>query len=296
MAEKNIQIKESPYACHQIDGKIPVIVYGSCAGNVCKYCDRKLFDDGFNKLPTIYEGDLESVTNQLEGFLGAYLCASGDAFSPKNRETTHNLLKRIFEKTIRFVPSIITKNTIPEKTYQLLGENKGRIILGYSLPSYDECFAREIEPSSATIQERVETMRRLSLMEIKVIWHAMPLIYSKREDMEKLVELVSTTGVKKAIMSPLAIPNQRRDYFVNHHLRELRDFARACTEFEQLGTRKAWTLPLEVLIQMSEEFSEISDSRGIKTEICAVTLNPRLIGATHNLKLCTKIKHKNFKK
>ncbi|MCX6741982.1 MAG: hypothetical protein NTX24_02280 [Candidatus Pacearchaeota archaeon] len=296
MEQKNIQIKESPYACHQIDGKIPVIVYGSCAGNVCKYCDRNLFDDGFDKLPTIHGGDIESVTDQLEKYLGAYLCPSGDAFSPRNRETTHNLLKRIFEKTKRFVPSIITKNTPLEETYKLLAENKERVILGYSLPSYDERFIKEIEPSSAIIHERLETMRRLSHSGIKVIWHAMPLVYLKREDIEKLVELVATTGVKKAIMSPLAIPNQKRDYFVNHHLPELRDFARACTEFKQLGTRKAWVLPLEELIQMSEEFSEISDNFGIKTEICAATLNPRLIGATHNLSLCTQIKHKNFKK
>ncbi len=278
---------KSMYPCQDV----PVVVFGKRCPKPCLYCDLKSRE--FSKEEILAQGQ-EEVIQELRKHKGAYFSAVSDTFLEENQELTHNIIKNVWKTKENFVPLIVTKQIIPEKTINLLIENKHRVVVQISVPSLNEKLVSILEPGAATIKQRLETAKKLSLGGVAVTAVIMPWfnIYEEGESIEDLPKALFEAGIRRCIIGTVVLPEQQRNHLLKIDNELIVKAIKKMTQSKKVTTKIGYTLPFEEKIEVFEGLIKACEKYFIKPRICTAD-NPDLINKTI-LPLCTQFKHPNF--
>ena len=283
----SINLVKPMYPCQNV----PVIVFGNRCPNPCLYCD--LYQRKFSNNEIIASG-LKDVIKKLGDFKGAYFSAVTDCSLEKNRNHTHHLLENIWKIKKKFVPLIVTKQVIPQKTMKLLIKNRHRSVLQISIPSLNDRLISVLEPGTASVLERLETIKRLTEAGVPVIAVIMPWldVYEENESIEDLPKELEKAGILRCIIGTGVLPEKQRQKMIESRDKLVIKAVKKMTEIEKVTTKTGVTIPLEKRIVSFRKLIKAFNKFGIKARICGAD-NLDLINNT-KLPLCTKFKHPLF--
>jgi len=129
---------------------------------------------------------------------------SSDPYPPieEKLNLTHQSLKIINEYDLRL--NIVTKSALILKDLDILKKFR-KIVVSISLTTLDEKLAKKLEPNSPTPQERLKTIKELSLY-LPVAVRLDPLIYPlNTNDIEQTIAEIKNSGAKQIITSTYKI-------------------------------------------------------------------------------------------
>lgn len=129
-----------------------------------------------------------------------------DAFSGHEKvdDLAFRSLKTLFEHGVHV--GITTRGILPEPCLCLLVENRHLVTMTYGVTSTSESFRRLFEPSVPPIEKQVAVMKRLTGHSIAVRGRIEPLIpmeNDSREDVERLLAVFRSAGVREIVISYL---------------------------------------------------------------------------------------------
>ncbi len=198
--QPRLEIKREPHSCNMYAVDLTV----GCE-NDCKYCHfaaaREL--SWREKYPFAKEypipvdiSPLYSMKEFPESVV--YLSPSSDAFAPKARELTHELLSYLLPKGVIF--TISTKCIIPDKTIELLKKYKHQLEgVGMGITNFNEERNRQLEPGAPPARERLEHMKKLKeigcFMGVRMD-PMFPVIDDNEEELEKTIEILCKAGAR----------------------------------------------------------------------------------------------------
>lgn len=284
--KENVTLVKPMYPCQDV----PVVVFGQRCTEPCLYCD--LYKKQFSADEIIVSG-IKNVIKKSVNFKGAYFSPVTDCFLKSNSETTHYLLEKIWELKKDFVPLIVTKQVIPKKTIQLFITNKHRCVVQISIPSINTDLISTLEPGSATVNQRLTTIKRLTSGGVPVIVVVMPWldVYGKNEGIEDLPRELARLDVKRCLIGTGVIPGtQRQKMFASGNALVISALEKMTTT-QKVTTKTGETLPLSKRIAAFKRLINAFNKFGIKARVCTAD-NPDLIDRT--LPHCKNFKHPLF--
>ncbi|MBC8495742.1 radical SAM protein [archaeon] len=285
--KNGVKLVKSMYHCQNV----PVVVFEHRCPNPCLYCD--LYQRDFLDEEIIAAG-LKNVLKKLGDFKGAYFSAVTDIFLKKNAEIAHYLIKNIWEIKKDFVPLIVTKNVIPEKTIKLLIKNKHKVVVQISIPSLNDKLISILEPGSASVLGRLETMKKLTSAGVPVTAVVMPWfdVYEEDENIEYLPRALAKAGIVRCIIGTGVLPEEQKQKMINSNNKLVLNAVKNMTESKEVTTKTGHTLPFEKRILAFERLIKAFNKFEIKARICTAD-NSDLINITQ-LPLCEQFKHPYF--
>jgi len=275
-----MKLAKAMYSCHDV----PVVIFDNRCGAPCLYCN--LFNQTVSRNNILATGD-KGVLKKLSDFKGAYFSPTTDCFLPANASLTHALIARTWAINPRFVPLVVTKQVIPDKTIQLFTQNKENLVLQISVPNLDEEAVSILEPGTAKISDRLVMIKRLIDNGIKVIVVVMPW-FNLDEDINLLPQKLAKIGVAKAIIDTGVLQNKQRDQMINSNNQLIKQAALKLV-FSN-GKKNGYTLPRNIRNNLLRKAVIAFNESGIKLVVCTAD-NPDL---EDSLPLCTEFKHHNF--
>jgi DNA repair photolyase len=190
---------------------IPAInLTAGCAHN-CVYCYAR----GYSTYPgdgkvVVYQNTLDKLKIELANKRtkpsSVYFSPSTDVFQPIPEVVAlgYSIFSFLFSQHIGI--SFLTKGVIPEKTLSLLLDHTDKVKAQIGLITPHESLRRIFEPGAAEISTRLSQMARLAAAGIEVEARMMPIlpgITDKPEDVEKLFQAITGSGVNKVAISTL---------------------------------------------------------------------------------------------
>jgi DNA repair photolyase len=279
---KNVRLIKSMYPCQNV----PAVIFGGRCPLPCLYCG--LYKYEFLEEKTLAMG-IEDVVIEMSKYKGAYLSPVTDCFLPENSEITHYLLEETWKLNPIWVPLVNTKQIIPERTIELLIQNKERLVLQVSVPSIDEEIISILEPGSASIRERFEVIKKVTNAGVPVIVVIMP--WFDLSNVEDLARKISETGVLRVIVSNGILTNRTKERMINSKNKKLIQTANSVCLLKD-ATENGFVLPRVTRIESLAKLSNSFNNFGLKVKVC-ISDNHDLEGS--GLPLCGKFNHKNFK-
>ena len=187
---KKVSLISPMYKCQDV----PMVILGERCSSPCLYCGLQKYH--FPEESIIAFG-VENVIKEMSKFKGAYFSPVTDCFLPENTESIHYLLEETWKLNPNWVPLVITKQIIPDKTIDLFVKNKDRLVLQISVPIINEEIAMILEPGSISISKRLEMIKNLTSRGVEVITVAMP--YFGFDDPIFFARSLLVAGVKRVI-------------------------------------------------------------------------------------------------
>ncbi len=273
-----VQLIKPMYKCQDV----PMLVFDKRCPNPCLYCG--FYGYQFSEENTLASG-LENVIKKTAEFKGAYFSPTTDCFLKENIELTHYLLEEIWELNPTWVPLLITKQIIPKKTLDLLIENKDRLVLQISIPIVNDEVVQIIEPGSAKILDRLEMIKNLIDLGLKVICVVMP--YFGFEEPKFLAETLKNFGIERVITATGVLTESTKKRMFNSTSEKVRKIVDSFAK-----TKGKYILEKNERVKILSDLIFFLKDRGIKCKIC--TCDNHDLEDT-NLPLCHKFNHKNFK-
>lgn len=282
MEEREVKLINSMYPCQDI----PVVVFGKRCSSPCLYCglQKYQFPD-----ETVIASGVEDVALEISKYKGTYFSPVTDCFLPENSELTHYLLEEVWKFNPGWVPLVVTKQVIPEKTIHLLIQNKKRVVIQISVPSSDEKLISILEPGSVSISKRFEVIQKLTAGGIAVIVVIMP--WFDLGITEDLAKKISEAGVLRVIISNGILTQKTREKMIASGDQYLIQVAESVC-FVKEATEKGLVFSREMRINSLRRLTNALNNFGIKVKVC-ISDNHDL-GDT-GLPLCGKFRHHNFK-
>jgi len=218
-----------------------------------------------------------------------------DCFLDENQELTHYLLENIFKTITSFVPLVITKQIIPDKTIDLLIKNKHRVVVQISIPSLNNRLLSILEPGAVAASDRLKTIDKLISAGVPVLPVIMPWfeIYEAEDDIEDLPKALAEVGVARCVMGTSVLPVKQRQAMIDSGEPAVLQAVNSMTDTRQVITKVGQTLPLEKRKLIFKRLVEAFEKHGIKARICSAD-NADMIGQT-DLPVCTKFNHPLFR-
>lgn len=277
--KNEVRLIKPMYKCQDI----PILVFSRRCPNPCLYCG--FYGYQFSEKSVIASG-IEEVIQKASEFKGIYISPITDCFLSEICDITHKILEKGWQLNPDWVPLVITKQIIPERTIDLFFQNKDRLVLQVSVPTIDERIAKILEPGSAKIFDRFVMIERLINSGIKVICVAMP--YFGFDNTDIFAQTLKSVGIERVITATgilSKITKKKMLYsFDRNNIREMTKL------FSQ--TKSRYILPKETRIEMLSSFVFSLKNYGIKCKVC--TCDNHDLEDT-NLPLCHQFNHKNFK-
>jgi DNA repair photolyase len=273
-----IKLIKSMYKCQDV----PIVVFGTRCPSPCLYCGLKNYQ--FDKGLVIAEG-LDDVIKMASKFKGAYLSPVTDCFLPENCDLTHYILEETWKLNPVWVPLVITKQIIPNKTLDLLSKNKDRLVLQISVPTLNGEIAKNLEPGSATIYQRLEMINNLTNIGINVICVVMP--YFEFDDPALFAQNLSRVGVKRVITATGVLTEETIKRMLHSTKEEIKEKVESYSFIhggKYYCSKERRIKMLSILVSNLNNF-------GIRTKVC--TSDNHDLEDT-SLPLCHNFNHKNF--
>ncbi len=288
MNKDMVKLVEPMYPCQDV----PVVVFDVRCPKPCLYCD--LYQREFSDDQIIAVG-VDNVLKKLKNYSGAYFSAVSDCFLEENRELTHYLLENIFRIIPDFVPLVVTKQIIPDKTIDLLIGNKDRVVVQVSIPSLNDKLLSVLEPGAAVVADRLKLIKKLISAGVPVLPVIMPWfeIYEAEDNIEDLPRALAEVGVTRCTLGTSVLPEKQRKAMIGSGNGAVIEAVNSMTESREVVTKTGYTLPLGKRMLIFGRLVEAFKKHGIKARICSAD-NVDMIGKT-DLPICTKFKHPLFR-
>lgn len=274
---KEIKLIRPMYRCQDV----PILVFSKRCPNPCLYCG--FYGYQFPEDNVIASG-LENVISKASEFKSIYISPVTDCFLPENCGITYEILDKVWQLNPRWTPLVITKQIIPRKTIDLLVRNRDRVVLQVSIPTMNEEIAKVLEPGSPSIYGRLEMIRTLIDLGIKVICVAMP--YFGFDDPNIFAQTLKKVGVKRVITATGILTEATKMKMFSSFSGDIKEMTKL---FSQIKNK--YILPKETRIVILSKFVSSLKDHGIKCKVC--TCDNHDMEDT-NLPLCHKFNHKNF--
>jgi DNA repair photolyase len=276
---KKVKLVKPMYLCQDV----PVVVFGKRCLSPCLYCvlNQKTFLQ-----EEIIASGVEKVASALSNYKSAYFSAITDCFLPENSDLTHYLIAEVWKSNPSFVPLLVTKQIIPEKTIKMFVENKNRLVLQISVPGVNQEVISILEPGSAMISERLGMIKTLTEVGVPVIAVIMP--WFGFDDPNNLAKELAGAGIKRALVSTAVLDKVSKIKMINHSDSKIKQLVSSFIEEVGHGFVPVFDQKVKSLKDLTNSLQNF----GIKARICTYD-HPDLSGLEFNL--CKKFNHKNFR-
>jgi DNA repair photolyase len=212
---------------------------------------------------------------------GLYFSPNSDPFLKINCDSTHKILKKYLPLGVNVL--IITKQSIPLKTIELLSNYSNQVIAKVSLARLDENLSNYIESGADNPSTRLNTLKNLVLAGLKPQLLIMPLfpgVDDTTDNIEKLILKASSIGVKhiKAAYVILRNSQKEKDQLIIKKIKENpilnKSFDQMTEEIKlQIGFGKIF--PLSKRILFYKRINNLCNELGILFSTCSI-LDPSL--------------------
>jgi DNA repair photolyase len=274
---------------------IPSVNLTSGCTHECIYCYARGYSiyPGENKV-VIYKNTLDKLKSELprkKNYPQAvYFSPSSDIFQPVPEvlDLSHSILEFLLSNGIGI--AFVTKGHIPDKTMGLLLNHASKVRAQIGIITHDENIRRVFEPNTASVDQRLEQMKKMSLGGIPVEARIIPIlpgITDLPECINALFQAIVKTGITHAAIGTLflrpailgAIKRHLPDKdILGHLLDSYKDAGRLAVHAENSSVIP---LPRPKREEIYSRFSEIADKYSIELSICGC-MNPD-IGGTCNI-------------
>lgn len=127
-----------------------------------------------------------------------FLSSVCDGWQP--REARYGLTRQCLETLVRyrFPVTILTKNALAERDFDLLASSKVEVEFGVTITTFNESLRQLVEPGSSPSVERLKVLqeaRRLGIRTYAFLGPLMPVLSDKEEDLTQLLNAVRDAGV-----------------------------------------------------------------------------------------------------
>jgi len=127
-----------------------------------------------------------------------FLSSVCDGWQP--REARYGLTRQCLETLLhyRFPVSILTKNALAERDFDLLASSKDEVEFGVTITTFNESLRQLVEPGSSPSVERLRVLqeaRRLGIRTYAFLGPLMPVLSDKEEDLTQLLNAVKDASV-----------------------------------------------------------------------------------------------------
>ena len=127
-----------------------------------------------------------------------FLSSVCDGWQP--REARYGLTRQCLETLVRyrFPVTILTKNALAERDFDLLASSKVEVEFGVTITTFNESLRQLVEPGSSPSVERLKVLqeaRRLGIRTYAFLGPLMPVLSDKEEDLTQLLNAVKDAGV-----------------------------------------------------------------------------------------------------
>jgi DNA repair photolyase len=258
-----------------------VNITAGCAHN-CIYCYTK----GYSVYPgeatiEIYEDMAERIADEIKRKrkkpAAVYFCPSSDPFQPipQIRQIIFDVMKTILENGVGV--QFVTKGKMPDEIFGLFEKYHSQIAGQIGLTAIDDKILSIIEPAAAHAQERLNQLKLLIKMGVKMSVRCDPMIHDftdSNEQLDSLFSAVAQTGCKEAAVSflflrPTIISNIKRSIADMGLLDKiLKPFSKGVNLQIGLKNSMGKMLPLEIRKSSIERIKQIANDYGIIIHIC----------------------------
>jgi DNA repair photolyase len=274
---------------------IPSVNLTSGCAHECVYCYARGYSiyPGENKV-VIYKNTLEKLKSELtrkkKKPQAVYFSPSSDIFQPVPEvlDLSHSILEFLLSNGVGI--AFVTKGHIPDKTMRLLLRHPDKVRAQLGIITPDENIRRIFEPNTASVDQRLEQMKKMILGGIAVEARIIPIlpgITDIPECINALFQAIVKTGITRAAISTLflrpailgAIKRHIPDKdILGHLLDSYKDVGRLAVHAENSSVIP---LPRPKREEIYSRFREIADKYSIELSICGC-MNPD-IGGTCNI-------------
>ncbi|MFA6309823.1 MAG: hypothetical protein WC677_08880, partial [Clostridia bacterium] len=250
-----VKLIKPMYLCQNV----PVVVFDKRCPSPCLYCvlNQKTFLQ-----EEIIASGLGDVLKELLSHKSAYFSAVTDCFLPENRDLTHYIIEKVWKSNPSFVPLLVTKQIIPEKTIQMFIENKDRLVLQISVPGINQEIISVLEPSSTSIPNRLKMIKVLTEAEVPVIAVIMPWLGF--DNPNNLAEELARVGIKRALVSMAVLDIVAKNKMLNQSDSKIKQIIASYKE--EIG--HGFVLPFNQKVKLLKDLISSLQSFGIKARIC----------------------------
>ena len=262
--------------------KIPTInITAGCFHN-CIYCYTK----GYSQYPgdgkvILFDNTADKLQQELvrkrKKPQAVYFCPSCDPFQPVSQilEQTYKSMATLLEAGISV--QFLTKAIVPPDFIKLFAEYNNQVCGQIGLTSVDDNIRKIFEPKTASVSEKLATMKKL--VEIGVITGARadPLVYGIMDSDRALSDLfsaVAKTGVKEIAVNylflrPAIKDSIKKNITDNELLSKLLNPYRNGVKLP-IGLKNSFgvALPREIRENAFERIKTIAGSFGLSIHIC----------------------------
>jgi len=280
--------------------KIPTINITAGCFHSCIYCYMK----GYSQYP----GDgkvilFENIADKLKKELArkrkkpqaVYFCPSCDPFQPVLQilDQTYKAMATLLEAGIGV--QFLTKAVIPPEFIKLFAEHNNQVCGQIGLTSVDDSIRKIFEPKTASVSEKLVTMKNLVETGVKTGARADPLVYGIMDSDKSLNDLFSAiakTGVKETAVNYLflrpAIKESIKKNITDKELlsKLLNPYRNGAKLPIGLKNSCGVALPGEIREKAYERIKNIAFSFGVSIHICGCKnsdISPETCNITRSL-------------
>ena len=284
--ETDIYLIKPMYPCQDV----PSVILKKRCPSPCLYCDlhkRSIVDE------EIIARGIDAVVKALGNFKGAYFSPLTDCFLEENSQYTHDIIETTWKINPSFVPLVVTKQIIPERTIVLFKDNRHRLVLQISIPSVNTDFVSILEPGASSVQDRLDIMKRLSDMGIPIIAIVMPWFDFQDDNIDSLPMALSRAGIRRCRIGTVVLPDEQKKIIERSNHLQLVDFLKSTTQQTRVTTKFGYTIPFKKRIEMFRKLSFSFSKYNIRAKVCTAD-NPDLLGYPLDIMVCNEFKHRLF--
>ncbi|MGD0552141.1 MAG: radical SAM protein [Sedimentisphaerales bacterium] len=276
--------------------KIPTInITAGCIHN-CIYCYAKgysqypgdgkviLFDNTANKLK-------QELVRKRKKPQAVYFCPSCDLFQPISEilAQTYETITILLEAGVGV--QFVTKAVVPPDFIKLFTRFRGLVCCQIGLSCADDNIRKIFEPATASVSEKLATIKNLIEAGVTVGTRADPLVYGVTDSDGMLNDLFSATagaGVKEVAVNYLFLrPAIRESIRVNIKdkallAKVLGPYSEGCVLPIGLKNSQGLALPKEIREKAYERIKTIALSFGVSIHICGCQ-NPDITAELCNI-------------
>ena len=212
---------------------------------------------------------------------GIYLSPNSDPFDPVAADLSFEIASYFLPKGVPIL--INTKNSIPDKTIFLLAKYRNLVIPQISIARSDQKLTDYLEPNTSTIEERFETVRRLSLEGLPVRVLMIPLfpgVDDKKDLLEEQVKKAKEAGAKgiKASYVVLRDSGSEKDNLILNKIQAhpaLEESFKQMKEESLIHIGNGKIYPIEKRIETYSYIDKLCEKVGIRFLSCTI-LDPSM--------------------
>jgi DNA repair photolyase len=269
----------------------PTINLTSGCAHSCIYCYAR----GYSTYPGqgvvyVYKNTLEKLKSELVVKRNRpemlYFSPSSDIFQPVPEllDLAHSIIEFLFSSNIGI--AFLTKGIIPKKTVHLLLDNAELVKAQIGIITPDDGIRRIFEPNAASIEIRLNQMRKLIAHGIVVEARLMPVlpgITDSKDSLDRLFYAVAAAGVSRAAVSTLflrsAIINSLRGHVPDKYpVHDLLSLYRNSSPIAVRGGHSSVVpLPRQLREEIYNRIRQVAGKYGIEVSICGC-MNPDIGG------------------